>query len=211
MNPNRATEEAKDTSRVEAFSDGVFAIAITLLVLDVKVPRGEGLGESGALIDALLKQWPSYVGFVASFLTILVMWVNHHNLMKVIKRSDHIFLLLNGLLLMWITLVPFPTSLISEYMLQPDAWVAAAVASGLSFLIAVSYNLLWFYAVGGGRLLDYGSDMNLAGSITRRYIFGPLIYLVSFVMAFINAPVSIVLWAGIAVFFAIPNVTSNKD
>ncbi len=205
MNLYKTADESKETGRVEAFSDGVFAIAITLLVLDVKVPRGEALGDSGKLVDALLHQWPSYVAFVASFLTILIMWVNHHNLMKVIKHTNHIFLLLNGLLLMWITLVPFPTALISEYMLQPDAWVAAAVASGLSLLIAISYNLLWFYAVGGGRLLDQGSDMHLAGSITLRYLLGPVIYLISFAMAFINAAISIAIWAGIAIYFAIPN------
>ncbi len=206
--PQQGTESDKETGRVEAFSDGVFAIAITLLVLDVKVPRFESLGEGGTLVNALLKQWPSYLAFGSSFLVILIMWVNHHNLMKVIKRTDHNFLLLNGLLLMWITLVPFPTALISEYLLQPEGTVAAALYSGLSVLIALSYNLLWFYSVGNNRLLDKKSDMQLAGSITRRYVLGPLFYLIAFAMAFVSAGVSVAICIALAIYFTIPNRTA---
>lgn len=209
--PQQAAENEKETGRVEAFSDGVFAIAITLLVLDVKVPRIESLAEGGTLVDALLRQWPSYLAFGSSFLVILIMWVNHHNLMKVIKRTDHNFLLLNGLLLMWITLVPFPTALISEYLLQPEGWVGAALYSGLSVMIALSYNLLWFYAVGNNRLLDGKSDMNLASSITRRYIVGPLFYIIAFVTAFFSALGSILICIALAIYFTIPNRTATDS
>lgn len=200
----RVREDAKETGRVEAFSDGVFAIAITLLVLDIKVPRLESL-EEGGLLEALRRQWPSYLAFGSSFLTILIMWINHHNLMKVIRRIDHNFLLLNGLLLMWITLLPFPTSLISEHLLDSEGWLATAIYAGLSLMIAIFYNVVWFYAVKGGRLLDGGSNNSLAGSISRRYMFGPLLYLVAFALAFLSPLASIGICIGLAIFFAIPN------
>src|SRR5690349_429038 len=107
--------DEKETGRVEAFSDGVIAIAITLLVLDIKVPTG--LGEEGGLLDALLRQWPVYLAFFNSFATIGVMWINHHRLFTQIKRIDHTLLLLNALLLMAISLVPFSSALLSEYLL----------------------------------------------------------------------------------------------
>src|SRR5438477_460993 len=126
----QAAASEKETGRVEAFSDGVFAIAITLLVLDIKVPStGELSAQHEQLLDALLKQWPVYLGYVTSFLTVLIMWANHHRLMRYIKRSDNNFLLINGLLLMGVTVVPFPTSLLAEYLISDqlqDKIVAAA-------------------------------------------------------------------------------------
>src|SRR5512132_2117231 len=103
-------EQEKETGRIEAFSDGVFAIAITLLVLDLKVPRD--LDEGVSLAQALLRQWPSYLAFIASFATIGVMWINHHKLFTLIKRSDDVLLILNVILLLGVTLTPFPTALV---------------------------------------------------------------------------------------------------
>ena len=92
---------ASETARIEAFSDGVFAIAITLLVLDLKVPRE--LGQDRTLEQALVAQWPAYLAFVSSFMTILIMWVNHHRMFTLIGRSDDRLLFYNGLLLMGVT------------------------------------------------------------------------------------------------------------
>ena len=119
--PNEfVTQQEKETGRIEAFSDGVFAIAITLLILEIKVPNAHDLG-AGGLGAALLRLWPSYLAFVTSFATILVMWVNHHKLFRHIRRSDDAFLFLNGLLLLFVTSVPFPTSLVAEYLQRPEA------------------------------------------------------------------------------------------
>ena len=104
--------DSKDTARTEAFSDGVFAIAITLLVLDIKVPQE--LPESVRLGTALLQLWPSYLAFLTSFVTIGIMWINHHRLFTLIKRSDHWLLQLNGLLLLEDTFLPFPTAIVAE-------------------------------------------------------------------------------------------------
>src|ERR1041385_4002556 len=95
-NPPERVSDEKETGRTEAFSDGVFAIAITLLILEIQVPHVEG----ASLVNALAQQWPSYAAYVLSFLVIAVMWVNHHNLFKYIQRTDNVFLFLNSMLLM---------------------------------------------------------------------------------------------------------------
>ena len=94
LETNHDVADEKETARIEAFSDGVYAIAITLLILELKVPHGLGPGQR--LIDALLQQWPSYAAFLVSFGTILVMWVNHHRLFNLIRRSDNLLLMFNG-------------------------------------------------------------------------------------------------------------------
>src|SRR5438093_6711013 len=125
MNPHQEEprREPYSTQRVEAFSDGVFAIAVTLLVLDVRVPRG--LPQTTRLTDALLANWPSYFAFLTSFATIGIMWVNHHRLFVCIARADHGLLIWTGLLLLGITFVPFLTALIVEYIGHPADRTAA--------------------------------------------------------------------------------------
>src|SRR5882672_2129896 len=94
-----------ETGRIEAFSDGVFAIAITLLVLDLKVPRA--LQDGRTLASSLGAMWPSYLAFVTSFATILIMWINHHRMFTLIGRADDRVMFYNGLLLLGVTVVPF--------------------------------------------------------------------------------------------------------
>jgi uncharacterized membrane protein len=191
----------KETGRVEAFSDGVFGIAITLLVLDIKVPAP---GKAGDLADALVAQWPVYLSYVTSFLTVLVMWMNHHKLFRHIHRIDRLFLLLNGLLLMGVTLVPFPTALLAAYIGHADATTAAAVYSGWFVGIAVLFNLVWRYAASHGRLLASNHDPGAVAAITRQYRFGPLFYAAALALAFLNVAVSVGLCLALAVFFALP-------
>ncbi|PYS93928.1 MAG: DUF1211 domain-containing protein [Acidobacteria bacterium] len=201
-------EAEKETARIEAFSDGVIAIAITLLVLDVKVPTAQELG-GASLMRALLRQWPIYFAFVTSFLTILIMWVNHHRMFRVIKYSDHWFLIINGLLLMSITLVPFPTALLAEYIGHAYAPTAAAVYSGSFILIAILFNVMWRYASRGGRLLGAQHDRELAATITKQYRFGPLLYVAAFALAFFSVAASVGLCMALAVFFALPGTTKR--
>jgi uncharacterized membrane protein len=191
---------AKETARVEAFSDGVFAIAITLLVLDLKTPP-----ESASLLAGLLAQWPVYAAYLISFLFILIMWVNHHRMFEHISRVDNNFLYLNGLLLLGITVVPFPTSLVAHYLFSDDQSVATAVYSGWFFLIAIFFNLIWRYAYSRGRLLsEHDRHAGLAEVITARYRWGPYTYLAAFALAFVWAPASLALNVALAVFYALP-------
>lgn len=196
--------EQSDTGRLEAFSDGVFAVAITLLVLDIKVPPLHGTEAAPALWRALAREWPSYMAFVLSFLTVLVMWINHHRIFGIIKRSDDRLLVLNGLLLMCVSVIPFSTSLLSAYILTRDGRTAAAVYGGVSFLMALAFNAVWRHAQRAGRLLGESHDPLVAQGITNSYRFGPAIYLAVFVLAFVNALLSVGVALLLAVFFALP-------
>src|SRR5512135_2113335 len=138
-------EEEKETARIEAFSDGVFAIAITLLVLEIKVPGHEAVAARG-LAYALGALWPSYLAFFISFVTILVLWVHHHWIFALIRRTDHPFLYWNGLLLLFVTFVPFPTGLLAEYFLHPEAKVAANLYTGNFLAISLAFHGLWRHA-----------------------------------------------------------------
>lgn len=142
--PQEATQEEKGTARLEAFSDGVFAIAITLLVLDLKVPTDLSPISPLTLAAALVGKWPNYLTFVLSFVTILIMWVYHHNLFKSAKKPDKVLLFSNGVLLLLVTAVPFPTALVGAYLTTSAASVACATYAGFFVLIDGAYNLLWW-------------------------------------------------------------------
>jgi uncharacterized membrane protein len=199
------SDEAKETARVEAFSDGVFAIAITLLVLDMKVPSAKDLPPDARLLGALARQWPTYLAYVTSFFTILVMWVNHHRMMQNIRRTDHLFLLLNGLLLMGVVIVPFPTALAAEYIQHREARTAAAVYSGCFVFIGLFFNAVWLYASHRGRLLGKNYNAGLVRDITRQYLFGPIVYGVALAAAFISVMASLGISLGLVCFFAVAN------
>ena len=195
---------SSETSRVEAFSDGVFAIAITLLILDVHVPTST----QGHLGAALAKQWPTYAAFLISFAFIGIMWVNHHRLFNHIRRSDNRLLFLNLLLLLGVTVVPFPTALLAAHYSAAGRTAAAAVFNGTYFVIAIFFNVLWHHAVRGG-LLD-SATRESAESISRQYAVGPISYLICFGLTWISVPASLGLNIALAVFFAMPPKTKHN-
>lgn len=147
---------------------------------------------------------------MTSFATILIMWVNHHNLFQQIWRTDHPFLLLNGVLLLGITVVPFPTALLATYIREPQARSAALVYSGMFFVIALFFNLMWRYAAQGGRLLGRTADRRFVAVITRQYRTGPLLYLIPFILAFLNAFASFGFCMALAVYFALPFSVTHR-
>ena len=120
---NIQTEE-KQTARIESFSAGVFSIAITLLVLGIKVLTAAELGDHQSLLFALRGQWPSFCAYLVSFFTILIMWIQHHRLFAFIKCTDLPFFYLNGFLLLLVTFVPFPTTLLAEHIQHGNARTA---------------------------------------------------------------------------------------
>ena len=203
-NVDESPRDENETARVEVFSDGVFAIAMTLLVLDIKVPHASDLVGNTTLPDLLEHEWPAFVAYVLSFATILVIWTNHHKLFRLIRRCNHTFLMINGALLMGVTLVPFTTALLAEYITHPGAPTAAAVYSGAFILIALLFNVLWHYAAHKDRLLLPGHDRAVATSITRQYRFGPPLYLAAFLLALFSVPASVGLCALVVCFFALP-------
>lgn len=190
----------KQTARVEAFSDGVFAIAITLLILEVKVPEPHHDATNSSLLRQLTEphQLAAYVAYFMSFVTVLVMWVNHHRIFSVLDKVDHKFLFWNGVLLMLISIVPFPTALLSRSFMTEAAQTGAAVYAGHGFLIALGFQGVWQYAIRDRRLLAPGTEAEVA-RLNKQYRFGPLMYLLSFGLAFVSAWAS----AGLCLLFVI--------
>ena len=190
-----------DTGRLETFADGVIAIAITLLILEVKVPRVGG----EQLATAVVHAWPSYAGYVVSFLTIGVIWVNHHHMFKLIQRTTHAFLILNVVFLMTIAFLPWPTALVAAYIRDPAGRHVAAAVYGLTMVaIAVMFNVVWWYAARRGRLLVPGMDPAALERTSRSYLLGPIVYGVAAVVAPLNAFVSLSIYAALAVYWLLP-------
>lgn len=164
------------TRRLEAFSDGVFAIAITLLALNLHVPELESPSRH-ALATALGSQWPAYLSFVLSFITLLIAWIYHHRLLDGAKRSNTRLLFINGMLLLIVSSVPFPTALLGEYLRTPAASVVCAVYAGYIGMLNLSYDLLWWEVErqqrGYGGLLNFIYTM-LRGKLTRKSTAPPL-------------------------------------
>ena len=186
--------EEKETGRIEAFSDGVFAIAITLLVLDIKVPRD--LAEGVGLGRALLQQWPAYLAFFISFTFIGIMWINHHRIFNLLRRTDHT--------LLGVTFLPFPTALLSEYIGHPEQRMAALVFNGVFLVIAIFFNVLWRYIAGQPRLLAKDADPQAIAAITRSFTYGPVFYLITFGLAFFSVIASLIMSVALAIFYALP-------
>jgi uncharacterized membrane protein len=196
------TFEEKETGRIEAFSDGVFAIAITLLVLEIKVPP-HNIVETVGLASSLLSLWPSYLAFLTSFASILVMWVNHHRIFNLVRRTDHAFFYWNGFLLMFVTFVPFPTALLADYLLHPQAKVAASVYSASFLAIAIVFNRLWKHASTDDRLLAQKANRHEVDGITKQYRFGPALYLAAFLLSFVSVWLSVGVCFLLAIYFAL--------
>lgn len=192
-----------DTGRIEAFSDGVFAIAITLLIIEIGVPHVEG---EESLVDSLAGLWPSYLGYFISFLVIGTVWANHHNRFRFITRSDHVLLFLNVLFLMCVAFLPFPTALLAEYLPGTEAHrtTAVAVYAGTLAVTAVFFTALWLYAAGNYRLLDRGMNPELVRAMTRRFVVGMLLYIAAFALAFVSTTLALAIIVGLALLFVLP-------
>ncbi len=181
------------TSRVEAFSDGVFAIALTLLILEIRVPHAT---PDHTLWAGLVALWPSYVAFVLSFFVVLVMWVNHHELMRLARTVSYPFLFANGLLLLSVTFVPFPTAILAQYLATADAKVAVAFYCGSFLVNSLAWNLL-FATIVRGRLLRPDIDAATIVRIRRAYVFGPVVYAVATIAALFQPVLGLVVNASL--------------
>ncbi|MEU9987435.1 TMEM175 family protein [Streptomyces sp. NPDC048045] len=193
-----------ESSRVEAFSDGVFAIAITLLILEIKVPEA---GEHGGLWRALADQWPSYAAYVVSFLVIGIMWVNHHQVFSYVARVDRTLMFLNLLLLMVVAAVPWPTAMLAEYLREETAsHAAAAVYSLVMVLMAVTFQALWWHLTCTGHLFDARVDASAARATRVRFALGSLGYPLTVALAFVSAPLTLAAHGLLALYYAFNQV-----
>jgi uncharacterized membrane protein len=181
--------------RLETFSDGVFAIAATLLILDVHLA-------GGTVEHGLLHAWPSYLAYAISFLTIGIIWVNHHTVMAQVGRVDRTFLFLNVAFLMVVSFSPFPTRVAAASL--RDGSHAGAFAYGLTFtLMSICYAAIWFYASVGRRLIAEDADPKIVSGISRSFFPGSFVYATATLSSLISSYLAVGLYAAIALFYVL--------
>jgi uncharacterized membrane protein len=187
--------------RTEAFSDGVFAIAITLLVLDLVVPSRQEAAEAG-LGHALAQEWPAYFAYLVSFLIIGIIWVNHHTMFDKVRLVDRPVLFANLMLLLVVSLIPFPTRLVAEYLTAGrDSHVAAAVYSATMLAMGLSYAALWLLLTRDAKLLQDGVDPRSGRIALRRFGLGNVFYLGTIGLSFVNATATLAVHGALALYY----------
>jgi uncharacterized membrane protein len=187
--------DIRGTSRLEGFSDGVFSIAATLLVLEFTVSSGKDLGTQ------LLHLWPSYLAYATSFLTIGIIWMNHHFCVETMARADRTLLFLNVLLLIIVGFLPFPTRLVANYLQKSGEQTAVYAYDATFVLMAVIYNVWWRYASAGRRLIDERVPDSTVRAITRAFNPGVPMYGLTFLVAVWSPLASVALTFAIAAFY----------
>jgi len=185
------------TTRLETFSDGVFAIAATLLVLELSVEAASG----PRLGHELLHLWPSYLAYATSFLTIGIIWINHHYCVETMARADRTLLFLNLLLLLVVGFLPFPTKLVAQYLQQPGEQAAVYAYDATFVVMAIVYNSWWRYASTGRRLIAEQVPDSTVRAITRAFNPGVPMYGLVFLVAVFSPLASVVLTLAIAAFY----------
>ena len=191
--------EVKETSRIEAFSDGVFAIAITLLILEIHVPEVE---KNETLLRSLLHEWPSFLALLIGFFTLLVCWINHHYMFSMIYRSNSVLALINGFKLLVVTITPFATALLSKNI-QSD-WEKSAVSIYcFNFtLMGFAMTSIWLYSKNK-HFAKTGSAEKMK-AVTRLYIFASILSTVIWLVSYISIIGSMILFALMFAVFVFP-------
>jgi len=197
-------------TRLEAFSDGVLAIAITLLVIEIRPPE---LHQGESLAHALWTLWPSYLAYLVSFLTIGVIWLNHHGIFQQVVRVDGPLLVLNLNLLLWTALIPFPTAVVAENLAAGGeaARTAAAVYSGVLLLMGFAFGALFTWVTHDDRLLHRLPPPRIVRAARLRFMVGLVVYLVALALAWVSAPASLVLSGLMALYYAFDQVSVRAE
>jgi uncharacterized membrane protein len=212
VDPSQGTRRLTGTSgpgmsvgRLEAFSDGVLAIVITLLILEIKVP--EPAEARGGLGHALVEQWPHYVSFLLSFFVVGVIWLNHHATINLLAGTDHRLQVLNLLLLLPVTVLPWPTDLLATYTKDgttSDQRLAVLIYGATSTAMALSFNVLWRYLRRHPELHKPHVTPELLAVRNHRYNLGLAVYPVATLIGLISAPLFLALMLGLAVVYLLP-------
>jgi uncharacterized membrane protein len=194
------------TGRAEAFSDGVFAIAITLLVL------GLVLSGHGTLTSQLLRAWPHYFAYVVSFLTIGIMWMNHHTILAHVARVDRPLLVINLLLLMGIVAIPFPTKLVADYLTHRGG-TAATVTYGLVMIaISLGFDALWIYVVTHAQALGATVPPEALRQSIPGFTGGLIAYVVgTLIAAYVSDVAGLIIFGLLAVYYLFEHLPSPEE
>lgn len=196
-------------SRVETFSDGVFAIIVTLLVLEIKVPHIDLHDNSSDLLKALIGLFPKFISWIISFFTVCVIWVNHHRLFKIFHIFNHGLFWWNAVLLMWCAFIPFPTAVLGDY---PNNQIAVLLYGIVMMFMALTFSLMRIYVAKRKSLLSSEIDIQKfkKGTIFS-IIFGPVLYLAGAIVSFIHPYLSFAIYLGIAIYFIFPHSTEDIE
>lgn len=198
----RKENAEKDSGRLEAFSDGVFAIAITLLGLEMKVPSETAAGESG-LGSALLAQWPVYTSFLTSFFIILVIWRAHHELFKLVTGVNRALFFANGLLLCAVTVIPFTTELVAEYIDTTNSNIAAMVYTLVSFPVGFGFVSLLQVLIHFPAIRKQGVEVKRLRAWNRRMWTTSILFVAGFLLSFISPHVSLGIILAAALYWSL--------
>jgi len=205
MEQREEPQEELSTQRIEAFSDGVFAIAITLLILEIKIPHLHEGGETRRLASALYLLWPAYGAYILSFVTVGIYWANHNFVFKLYQRTDHVFNLLNVLFLMCVSFLPFPTAVLAEYLTEPEEKHTAVSLYAFGLLLpAVAWLMMWLYASYRYRLIERRLDPGFVQLLTWQYLFSISLYLGAWLVSFWNGPISLALMIVLTLLYLLP-------
>ncbi len=195
-----------DRSRLEAFSDGVFAVAITLLALDLTVP-GHG---HGRLLDQLYDKWPAFLAYLISFFMIGIVWVNHHALVRVITKVDRTLLFLNLVLLLFVVLIPFATATEADYFPSnsDDARLAMVLYAGVFLGMSAGFGTMFEWTLHGERVYQpLPRERHWPARV--RFVGGSLVYVLAVAVAVFNAVAAFVLIALVAVYYILENTPAS--
>jgi uncharacterized membrane protein len=194
------------TERITAFSDGVFSIAITFLVLNLHVPTISSKVSSynlpHELLDQLGTQWPSLLSYILSFVIVGIYWIAHHNMFHYIKRSNRPFLWINILLLMCVAFIPFPAGLLGQY---PQQRISVIIYASSLILTNLMLSLLWWYATSNHRLVDQDIDPHFVRTVNRRNMTAPVVYLVSIGLSFLSPLASLIVFFLFPLYYIFPS------
>jgi uncharacterized membrane protein len=194
------------TNRLEAFSDGVFAVAITLLVLEIAVPTGDDLWHE------LGEEWPSFAAFFVSFWVIGIIWVNHHGVLDHLKRADRGVLYLNLLVLMTVVFIPFSTALLAEHLKSgADEEVAAFVYSAAFFVMGLAFACLWTYITRHREQLGVELSAQEVRRTSLAFLIGNPFYGVALVIAFISPAVVLVINGALTAYYMFSGMRSPEE
>jgi uncharacterized membrane protein len=192
------------TSRLEAFSDGVFAIAITLLIIEIKVPSHDDL-KNQSLMHYIWQQWPKYFAYILSFVIIGIYWANHHYLFKLFKKTNHVFNLLNVFFLMTIAFLPYPTGVLGDYIITAEhAKPAVTFYAFAIWLPAFAWLLIWLYARHQRRIVDHKLTPRFVTALTWQYYLSNIFYISALIVSFFSAALSITICVGLTLLYLLP-------
>ena len=196
----------RPTERLEYFSDAVLAIAATLLAAELPKPETET-----GLLQEIIKLWPHYAAFAASFLFICIAWSNHHNMFIYIKQTDQYLLILNILFLMFVTLQSFTTGLLARHAGKPDESTAAIIYHATLLLMTTFYNSIWWYAIKTDGILEERTDKRLIRSLTKEYAVAPAMHLAAMIICLWSVPFSVIPVLLLYIFFALPRLSEKRQ